>query len=294
MVGQMIANATLKKLSDDPFLGAPDGVWAQERRFDLARHLLGRGSLFHGGLPAEEVRARAEEIFEAVGRDRNAQISLRVSASYSGAELEDLVARIAATGLVQVVSPLPEGDVLHPTSGWVWDFYSPQRLMEFEVEVYGNACEAYDEAMAHSFARLGWSMPSSALAPFGVILEIEFERGVRLGNIPGLTAMRVPMALMPQLVPSGQKAIWSASKRAVVTQTTSERGQDWERHSETVARIRSWLADHNREPIGALGWTSTGADDMSKVRPASSMAAHWLWDDLKSLGLGSGTFPQLR
>jgi hypothetical protein len=166
--------------------------------------------------------------------------------------------------------------------------------MEFEVEVYGHACEAYDEAMAHSFARLGWSMPSSVLAPFGVILEMQFDGGVRLGNIPGLTAMRVPMALMPRLVQSGPNAIWSASRRAVVTQTTSERGDDWERHSETVEKIRSWLSDHNREPIGTLGWTGTGADDMSEARPASSVAAHWLWDDLKSLGLGSGTFPQLR
>ncbi|WP_026545523.1 hypothetical protein [Arthrobacter sp. 35/47] len=294
MVRKMIAKATLKKLSNDAFLGAPDGVWAQERRFDLARCLLGHGSLFHGHLPAAEVRTRAVETFDAVERTREAQFSFGGSTTYSGAELQDLVTWIEETGLVNLVSRLPDRDVLHPTGGWVWDLYSPKRLMQFEAEVYGGACEAYDEAMTHSFARLGWSMPSSALAPFGVILEMSFDSGSRLGNIPGVTVMRVPMAMMPEIEPSGGEEVWSTSRRAVVTQSRSEQIDDWERHSATAEKIRSWLSEQNREPIGGVGWSSTGADDMSNVRPASSVAARWLWDDLKSVGLGSGTFPQLR
>ncbi len=294
MVRNMIAKATLKKLSNDPFLGAPDGIWVQERRFDFARRLLGRGSLFHGDLPADEVRKRAAETFDAVGRDRDARISVSGSGTYSGAELEDLVSWIDATAAVQVGWHLPEEDVPHPAGGWVWDFYSPQRLMEFEVEVYGRACEAYDEALAHSFARLGWSMPTSAFAPFGVILEVRYDGAARRGAEPGLTVMRVPMALMPQIVPSGPEAIWSASGRAVVTQTKRETAADRERHSATLETTRSWLAEQNREPISGLGWMNTGAHDMRNVRPASSVAASWLWNDLKSLGLGTGTFPQLR
>lgn len=294
MVRKMIAEATLKKLSHDPFLGAPDGIWIQERRFDLARRLLGRGSLFHGDLPANEVKMRAAEKFDAIERNRAAGIKFSSSATYSGAELEDLVSWIDATAPVQVGSHLPEGDLPHPAGGWVWDLYSPKRLMEFEVEVYGRACEAYDEALAHSFARLGWSMPSSAFAPFGVILEVQFDSGTRLGNIPGLTAMRVPTALMPQIGPTEPEAIWSAFKRAVAVQAKHERAMDWERHSATLETIRSWLTRQNRQPMGGLGWTDTGARDMSNVRPASSVAAGWLWDDLKGIGLGDGTFPQLR
>lgn len=66
------------------------------------------------------------------------------------------------------------------------------------------------------------------------------------------------------------------------------------RTSAVVGTIRSWLAEQNREPLGGLGWTRTGADDMSDVRPASSIAARWLWSHLQRLGLGSGAFPQLR
>jgi len=294
MVLNMIARATLKKLSNDPFLGAPDGIWVQERRFDFARRLLGRGSRFHGDLPADEVGKRAAETFDAVGRDRDSRISVSGSATYSGAELEDLVSWIDATAAVQVGWHLPKKDVPHPAGGWVWDFYSPQRLMEFEVEVYGRACEAYDEALAHSFSRLGWSMPSSAFAPFGVILEVRYDGAAGRGVAPGLTVMRVPMTLMPQIAPSGPEAVWSASGRAVITQTKREMAADRERHSATLETIRSWLAEQNREPISDLGWTNTGAHDMRNVRPASSVAARWLWDDLKSLGLGIGTFPQLR
>lgn len=294
IVRNMIATATLKTLSNDPFLGAPDGIWVQERRFDLARCLLSRGSLFHGDLPADEVRNRATEMFDAVERDRDARISFSGSAVYFGAELEDLVSWIDATPAVPVVSQLPWQDVPHPASGWVWDSYSPQRLMEFEAEVYGRACEAYDEALAHSFARLGWSMPSSAFAPFGVLLEMQFDRGSRLGNIPELTVMRVPLTLMPQIGSIDPGGIWSASRRGVAVLTNHERATNRERHSATVEIIRSWLTRQNRELIGGLGWTITGADDMANVRPASSVAAGWLWDDLKALGLGVGTFPQLR
>jgi hypothetical protein len=276
MVRNMIAKETLKKLNNDPFLGTPDGIWVQERRFDLARRLLGRGSLFHGALPADKVRRRAAEIFDAAGRDRGARMSIKGSATYSGAELEDLVSWIDATKSVEVVSHLPEQDVPHPASGWIWDFYSPQRLMEFEVEVYGRACEAYDEARVHSFSRLEWSMPSSAFSPFGVVLEVQYD-GDNGRGIPVLTVMRVPMELIAEIADSGPEAVWSASGRAVVTPARRKEATDKERHSATRETIRSWLAKRNREPIGGLGWHSTGADDMSNVRPASSVAAHWLW-----------------
>src|SRR5262249_30616207 len=156
------------------------------------------------------------------------------------------VSYIDATAPVHVVSHLPEGDVLHPAGGWVWDLYSPQRLMEFEAEVYGRACQGYDEGLAHSFARLGWSMPSSALVPFGVVLELHHGADDP-DPPPGLTAMRVPMALMRELAPSGSDAVWSASRRAVITQT--EPAAVSERHSIALDTVRSWLADQNRETI---------------------------------------------
>jgi hypothetical protein len=56
-----------KLLAKDPYLGAPDGVWRQERHFDVAHHLAGRGSLFHSELPADEVRSRAAQLLGMIG-----------------------------------------------------------------------------------------------------------------------------------------------------------------------------------------------------------------------------------
>lgn len=121
--------------------------------------------------------------------------------------------------------------------------------MEFEVEVYGRGCEAYDDALPHSFACLRWSMPSSALTPFLVILQVRRHHGrpSLLGDRPGLTAMRAPMAIMPKIVPSGSEVIWAASGRAAVTVAEGDLSADCERHTETLETIRSWLAQQKRE-----------------------------------------------
>ena len=58
--------------------------------------------------------------------------------------------------------------------------------------------------------------------------------------------------------------------------------------------VSAWLATEGTEALGGYGYSSTAADDMTEKRPASSIAAKWLFDDLKTLGLGEGTFPQLR
>ena len=293
MVQKHIAKNTLKKLANDPLLGAPDGIWVQERRFDLARSLLDRGSLFLGDLDAEEVRRQAVVVLDAIGWDPDTGVRLRGSKSFVSTELQDLVSWIDATDPVRVVSHLPDKDVPRPAGGWVWNLYSSQRLLELEVEVYGRASEAYDEALAHSFARLGWSLPSSALAPFGVVLEVRFDDADPSGT-PSLTEVRVPMDLLPQLAPSGPGVTWSTSGRAVATHARKEREPDSDEYVTMLETVRSWLAERNLEPIGGLGWTDRIADDMSEVRPASSVAAQWLWADLKSLGLGEGTFPQLK
>ncbi|MEU4390168.1 hypothetical protein [Kribbella sp. NPDC023855] len=292
MVRDRIAKETLNKLYRDPFLGAPDGVWVEERRFDLARRLLSLGSAFHGDLPADRVRVRAADIFEQMGRDRQAGIVLDGDTIYSGGELDDLVSWIDANTVGQIVWHLPKEDVPPPEGGLIWHLYSPQRLMEFEAEVYGRACDAYDEAMAHSFAPLGWSMPDSAFAPFGVILEVDFTPG-RLGDIPGLTAIRVPMELLPSIAPTGPEATWSVSRRAVITRRR-ESSTDWDRYNATLETVRSWLAEHHRELLGGLGWGSSVAEDMSKARPACSVAGRWLWKDLQSVGLGKGTLLEVQ
>lgn len=293
MVRERIANATQGKLSADPSLGSTNGVWAQERRYDLSRRLLNQSSLLHNDLLASTVRKQAEELFVLLDRDKNVRFSIRGTTEYSVSELTELISWIDKATPEYVLWHLPKEDVTHPSGHWTWDFYSPQRLMEFEAEVYGRACEAYDEALIHSFTRLGWSMPGAAFAPFGVVLELQDGGDDQIGNIPNLTVIRAPTALMNNLVTNASDARWSTSGRAVITHIERDSESDFQRYSKILDIIHSWTVTQNHEPIAGLNFMRTSADDMSKTRPASSVAAEWLWEDLEKIGLGEGFSPNL-
>ncbi len=45
---------------------------------------------------------------------------------------------------------------------------------------------------------------------------------------------------------------------------------------------------------GGISVLALGPDNVRDPRPASSVAARRLWDDLKNINLADGTFPQLR
>lgn len=79
---------------------------------------------------------------------------------------------------------------------------------------------------------------------------MQFDGGA-FGNMPGLTVIRVPMALMQQIGPSEPEAIWSSSSRTAVMQR-HESETDREHYSATLEVIRSWLTKQNREPIALL------------------------------------------
>lgn len=286
LIRDRIAKQMIGKLTDDPNLGAPDGIWRQERRFEISRHLLRRGFMSRDDLAADEVRSESVKLLERAASNSKSRFSFG-GRTVAGTELQDLVNWIDSTGATEVKSHLPQGDVAHPPSGEVWDFYSTDRLMAFEAEVYGRACQAYDEALTHAFGRFGWSMPRSALQPVGVILELSYnEAGAHGGRFPVLTIVPVPMPLIQQLTPSGPDVVWSTSGRASIRQITYDH-DDHERYRAILKTIASWLAEHDRGP-GVLGWTHSIIDNMSDARPSSSVAANWLSDDLKKLGLGGG------
>ena len=289
VIRDRIAAKTSKKLSDGRNLGTPDGIWRQEQLFDVARRVIGRGAVFRGDLAMDEVRAAAVKLLDGSGWNPRSRFSSG-GRTVLGAELLDLVNWIDSSGATHIKSHLPQSDVSNPKSGWVWDFYSPERLMMFEAEVYGRACEAYDEALSHTFDRFAWSMPGSALQPVGVMLQLLYQEDISNGmEVPGLTVVPVPMALMGQLAPSGTDVVWSTSGRAVVSRITHGQGDNWARHFATLEAVATWLAMRDRE-TSTLGWTGAVIDNMSNARPSSNVAADWLWNDLKSLGLGSGTF----
>jgi|GEM_PF-1999990 len=295
MVRQMIAEGTNPRLSTDPYLGAPEGVWSHERRFDLAKRLLDKSQNYRGHLQANMVRARALEVLDEIDHNSDSKLPwpYNRNVSYWGFELQQLITWIEDAGLDTVPSPLPSGDAPEPIGGWISHNYSPNRLREFVAEVYANACDAYDEALAHAFSRLDWSMSNSALAPFGVIIEMQAGAQSAPGHVPGISVMQVPVEMMPIRSTSDGGEVWSASGRVVVTYPKDTQNSHLDRVTEEIDKVYSWLSEREREPISGVSWTNTRANDMFNARPASSIAADWLWHDLTAIGLGRGSRPQL-
>lgn len=291
IVRDLIANAAIKSLETEPYLGGLGGIWDEERRYAMALKITGHGSLFRHALPADDVRRRADELLGRINPDGYALLN---SDRIGAVELDAMVRWLDDTGAGELQCPVPAPDAVNPQSSWIWDIFTEAGLKRFEVEVYARACIAYDEALAYAFSSFGWSMPTSALQPMGVILGLHYFDGWG-GRSPGLTVVRVPMALMPELAPTGADVIWSGTGRAVIDrEPDDDRTDSLERHHATLQRVWDWLAEHNLEAANALGWSSTRADDMGKTRPSIAIAAHWLSDDLKRLGLAKGTFPQVK
>jgi hypothetical protein len=84
--------------------------------------------------------------------------------------------------------------------------------------------------------------------------------------------------------------IISSNGRALVTLSPDrERGESWV--EDFVRSRRVARAELAFSRAGNL--TTSIADEIGHSRPASSIAASWLFSDLKNLDMADGTFPQL-
>jgi hypothetical protein len=288
-----IAGATLKMLERDTDLGADNGIWVREKRYTTARALLGRDGIFTSDLPADEIRNNIQQLFKlSGGPDAPTLFHLGGRRSATDVDLRDLLQHLDSTGAAVLRANVPPADVTNPATSWVWSFYSKEQLAVLEADAYGRACEAYDEVLAGAFSCFGWSLPRSGLAPFGMILFLADPPEASAMPSPTLTAVRVPMPLLTRLAPQGPGTVWSENGRAVITPAPG--GVEYETLVSLMETTLEWVAAQGGEVFGGYSWTSTGARDMSKKRPASDIAARWLHSDLKNLGLSGGTFPQLQ
>lgn len=293
IVRDLIAGNTLEVLANDPTLGTADGIWVQEHLFKVAMSVIGRGgSIRNDDIPAADIRSRADDLLERTGGPGGRTLFQLGGPTFTTADMVELLEHLETTGAEMLTSPLPGPDVDNPQNSWVWSFWSSRQLARFEAEVYGRACQAYDEAVTEAFARLGWSLPGTVFAPFGILIHIEDAPEGAVIPSGNVLVVRLPMALLTQLAPQGQDVHWSQNGRTVAV--LAEGTVQHETMIPIMEAVSAWLAAEGTEALGGYGYSSTAADDMTEKRPASSIAAKWLFDDLKTLGLGDGTFPQLR
>lgn len=291
-----IASSSLDLLNRTSRLGPEGGVWRTERAYRTARHLLGQRSVFHAPMSRQLLLTEASALLQRTSEPETTLFVID-NRRIPGLELLNLVSTLNVNPHEEFgrLVPPPDFPPEKAESGWIWDIYSDEQLQRFYAETYGHACVAYDEAVSTVFLAFAWAMGTGAEGEFGVIAHLDFhDEGMMGSRSPGITSAVVPLdSLSRALSHSDAPASWSSNRRAVVTLSgTADPTENWVSRYIRLEGQSSKFASSN--PFARQWSYSTSVADASNhSRPASLMAAGWLWADLQALSLGDGTFPRL-
>lgn len=287
-----IAAQSIAVLESELPLGGDSGVWHDELRYRQCRILAQEATIFHRPLGVHDLLARAEEALAA------ARPAVRTLFRFGRFDLADVQLQELAEwlrGLPQdcVERPVPAPDLDGRSgSGWVWDVYSDQRLLEYAAEVYGNACQAYDELARHTFGKFAWSLGLSAIAPVAIVGSVHpASEGVYPS--PGIDYRQIPLDLMQAEV-AGRSGVWiSRNGRCALSLAERSEGYSPDRWDDHWRVVSTWIAAQRGATPFRRAVVGSSVLHTNQDRPASAIAAGWMFDDLKAFGLAQGTFPRL-
>lgn len=265
-------------------LGLAEGVWLDELRYAQARQLAGGKSVLHPPIDAGELLEKVGSLKRTHPGARVFGFSRRFEMSRD--ELNAHESWLRGKGDVCVRRPNVSPDISDPAGGWVWDLYSPDALFRFALETYGNACVAYDELCLQVFSELGASLLGGRSGIDKAVIGeyIPPEGGF---SPPGVHCAVVTMDVLETVVANDSRFEVSASGRCAMKRASSERewGESW-----SIAGAFRALA-HPGPGLWFSEFSSTL--EVNSERPASAIAARWIWTELKGIGLADGTGPNL-
>ena len=112
-----------------------------------------------------------------------------------------------------------------------------------------------------------------------------------------INKMILPLEVLQDEIDSwGADFALSANRRAGVAFASDAAESDQRFHERARAlfdRVGPRLTGNGPFRRGP-GWSGSIVDGVHHPRPASLIAAKWIWNDLKAFDLADGTFPQLR
>lgn len=285
-VRDWVSGEVMRMLEGDSVLGPPNGVWHAERRFRAARVLMGRRGVLFEPLERLRVIERCEQFLEVVDDPRYASFSSG-SARIPGAEVAELLDWLTDQVFDTLKRPVPTPDRgLRDSRGWISDLYSPEQMVRFCAETYGLACQAYEEMADTVLSTFGWSLGMNACRPVGVLGVVEYRQQLG-GDGASLHFTELPLELLRGAAASRHGLVWSANGRAAVSL-----GERPALDTDYFDSLREWSSHHVESPFWSLS-TGSSVIHVGHERPASEIAAKWIWRDLKRLSLGRGTFPRL-
>jgi hypothetical protein len=290
-----VERSILNLLNTHPRLGPPGGVWETESRYRAARVMTNSQSVLFQPIPADQVLDMAGKLLDLVGPADNSRFQFG-GRSVARWEIVDLADWITSSGKANIERPEPVPDIPieKASSSWVWDLYSDEQLAEFYAEVFGLACDAYDEAVSTVFASFAWSMGNGADGPFSVVADLSFDDGWAGSRSPGISATKVSTAALTDVAATAKDPVYvSANGRAAISLSGSgPDGDKWITEYFEKGLSSGGAQTTNPFARGRSHWRSV-ANHVTHSRPASLIAASWIFDDLKALKLADGTFPQL-
>ncbi|MFJ9075624.1 NACHT domain-containing protein [Streptomyces sp. NPDC102278] len=173
--------------------------------------------------------------------------------------------------------PWPSKDIENPASGWVWGFYTPERLLELTEFTFERALKAYTEIAETFFGSFGYTLNHASLLPGTLKGCLRIYEGESFGSGPTLEYY---------FVPNFDTETPESRVDFLIDRSDNWRISDqYSQHSRYMKRY--YIDNPDRAPFSKYGWTHT-ALDVWRTRPATNIAYKWLCGDLSSLGWGSG------
>ncbi|BDD73501.1 NACHT domain-containing protein [Streptomyces anthocyanicus] len=174
----------------------------------------------------------------------------------------------------ELTPPWPSINVSRPSSGWVWKFYTPERLHELTCFVYARALDAYAEMMSTLFRNFTFTLNHASLLPATLKGALHVGEGDSFTDGPVLDYCLIPLADTE----SSQNRV-----DIIIAQSREVRiPQEYEKYEPYLRRFH--IDNPERAPFSFHGWTQT-ALHIWESRPATNIAFRWIWSDLRSLGL---------
>jgi hypothetical protein len=164
--------SALKPWVKERLLPLEDGPLFEEAAWAEALALLGTGSLTPGPIELDAIEERL------AGVPRNA-LFRDYRRTYNLYAIRRRVTQLRAADQGALPGPWPPPDEEHIGGGWVWDPYSPQRLLERTRAVYEGALRGYAQLVQRWLPTLGPRLMTYVTLPAQIVGTLYFDKSDR-------------------------------------------------------------------------------------------------------------------
>jgi hypothetical protein len=251
---------SLSNLLRNRALPIEEGPLAQEAVWQTALTVVRRGSLEAHAIPLAELEERLQRLpLNTVFAGSRGGLRGRYALDLLRAEVD----RLRRAGGTELVPPWPGPDRNSNAGGWVWDPYSPERLLDPTKAVYAGALEGYLQIVRTWLQSLAPRLHTAVMLPARLVGEVSPQR-------PG------------QGFETGPRIHWHLEPLARGSENTvdlhlSEGGDEVDPVT-LLALVRSARPQASAWVFPAVHYSLL---DVFGPSAATELAYSWLWHDLQ-------------